>query len=80
MQRNLNIASYIFQVRKASIWTTLCSFWKADFLACFNVRKASRIAKFDGLQPRRCEDIKGIVAPEIDPKSLTTFEKQAPDL
>ena len=34
--------------------------------------------KFDGSEPRRCEDIKGIVAPEIGPKSYETFEKQAP--
>ena len=36
--------------------------------------------KFDGLEPRRCEDIKEIVAPEINPKSFGTFEKQAPAL
>ena len=35
--------------------------------------------KFGGLEPRRYEDIKEIVAPEIDPKSFGTFEKQAPD-
>ena len=35
------------------------------------------IAKFDGLEPRRCKDTKGIMAPEIDPKSFATFEKQA---
>ena len=34
--------------------------------------------KFGGLEPRRYEDIKEIVAPEIDPKSFGTFEKQAP--
>ena len=44
----------------------------------FNVRKAKRIVKFDGLEPWRCENIKGIVAAEIGPKSLGTFEKQAP--
>ena len=38
-----------------------------------------KIAKFDGLEPRRCEDIKGIVAPEIGPKRFGTFEKQAPE-
>ena len=43
----------------------------------FDVRKTKRIAKFDGLEPRRCEDMKGIVAPEIGPKSFGTFEKQA---
>ena len=33
--------------------------------------------KFDNLEPRCCEDIKGIVAPEIGPKSFGTFERQA---
>ena len=42
--------------------------------------KTKRIANFDGLEPRRCEDIKGIVAPEIGPKGFGTFEKQAPAL
>ena len=45
-----------------------------------NVRKTKRIAKFDGLEPRRCEDIRQIMAPEIGPKSFGTFEKQAPGL
>ena len=44
----------------------------------FNVRKTKRIAKFDSLEPRRCKDMKGIVAPEIGPKRFGTFEKQAP--
>ena len=35
---------------------------------------------FDGLEPRRCEDIKGIVAPEIGPQSFRTFKKQATGL
>ena len=48
------------------------------FLHVFNIRKIKRIAKFEGLEPRRCEDIKGIVAPERDSKSFGTFEKQAP--
>ena len=43
------------------------------------MRKIKRIAKFEGLEPRRCEDIKGIVVPDIGPKSFRTFEKQAPD-
>ena len=33
-----------------------------------NVRKTKSVAKFDGLEPRLFEDIKGIVAPERDPK------------
>ena len=36
--------------------------------------------KFDGLEPRRCEDITGILAPEIGPKSSGTFEKPVPGL
>ena len=48
------------------------------FLHVFNVRKTKRIAKFDGLEPRRREDIKGIVAPAIGRKTFGTFEKQAP--
>ena len=39
------------------------------------MRKIKRIAKFEGLEPRRCEDIKGIVVPDIGPKSFGTFEK-----
>ena len=42
------------------------------------MRKANRIAKFDGLEPRRCKDITGIGAHEINPKKVGTFEKQAP--
>ena len=38
------------------------------------------IAKFEGLEARRYEDIKAIVAPEIGPKSFGTFEKLAPGL
>ena len=34
-------------------------------------------SKLDALEPRRWEDIKGIVASEIGPKSFGTFEKQA---
>ena len=36
------------------------------------------MAKFEGLEPPPCEYIKGIVASEEGPKSLGTFEKQAP--
>ena len=32
------------------------------------------IAKFNGLEPRRLEDIKEIVAPEMGPKIFGTFE------
>ena len=33
------------------------------------------MAKFDGLEPRRCQDNKGIVACEIGSKSFGTLEK-----
>ena len=56
-------------------------FKKLIFYHFFNVRKTERIAKFNGLEPRRCEGVKGIiVAPEIGPKRFGTFEKQAPRL
>ena len=42
-----------------------------------HARKTKRIAKFDGLEPERCENVKGIVAPETGQKSFETFEKQA---
>ena len=35
------------------------------------------MAKFDGLKPRRCEDLKGIVAPEIGLKIVGTLEREA---
>ena len=38
------------------------------------------MAKFDGLEPRRCKDITAIDAPETGSKSFGTFEKQAPSL
>ena len=52
--------------------------WTMIFKHVLKVRKAKRIALFDGFEPRRCEDIKGIVAPEIGPKSFGTSEKQVP--
>ena len=33
------------------------------------------MAKFDGLEPRRCEDLKGLLAFEKGPKSFGTLEK-----
>jgi len=38
------------------------------------------MVNFGGLELRRYEDIKEIVAPKIDPKSHGTFEKQASGL
>ena len=50
------------------------------FYNVFNERKTRTNANLDGLELRRCEDIKGIVAPEIGPKSFGTFEKRAAGL
>ena len=40
--------------------------------------KRKGIAKVMALKPRRCEDMKENVAPEIGPKSFETFEKHGP--
>ena len=42
----------------------------------FNVRKTKRTGRIEDLEPQHCEDIKGIVAPEIGPKSFVTSENQ----
>ena len=68
----------LFGPEKLVVKLQSACFEKLIFLHVFNIRKTKRIAKFYGLEPRRCEDIKGIVAPEIDPKSFGTFEKRAP--
>ena len=62
-----------FRARKASCQSA-CS-EKLIFLHVFNIRKTKKIAKFEGFEPQRCEDIKAIVAPEIGSKSFGTFEK-----
>ena len=36
------------------------------------------IVKFDSLEPLRCEDMEGIEAAEVGPKSVGTFKKRAP--
>ena len=47
-------------------------FEKLIFEHFFNVKKkAKKIAKFDGFEPRRCED------PKASAKGFATFEKQA---
>ena len=68
----------LFGPEKPIVGLQSASFEKLIFEHVLNVRKTKRIAKFDGLEPRRCEDIKVIVAPEIGPKSFGTFEEQAP--
>ena len=68
----------LFGPEKLVIKLQSARFEKLIFLHAFNMRKIKRIAKFEGLEPRRCEGIKGIVVPDIGPKSFGTFEKQAP--
>ena len=63
--------------RKAKVNLQSACFEKLFFNCAFNVRKSKRVAKFEGLEPGRCEDIKGIVAPEKGPKSFKTLRKQA---
>ena len=45
-------------------------FEKLIFEHVLNVRKVKRTATFDGLEPLHFEDITGIVAPKIGPKSF----------
>ena len=66
-----------FWAQKPVVKLQSACFEKLIFSRVFNVRKTKRLAKFDSLEPRRCEDVKGIVGPERDPKSFGTFEKQA---
>ena len=40
-------------------------------------RNSKRIASFDGLEPRRCEDITGIDAPEIGARCFGTSDGSA---
>ena len=70
----------LFGPEKLVVKLQSARFEKLNFLHAFNMRKIKRIAKFEGLESRRCEDIKGIVIPDIGPKSFGTFEKQAPGL
>ena len=58
-----------FQARTVIRKTPTRLFCKAGLLICFCCKKTERTAKFDGLEPWRCEDITGIAAPEISPKS-----------
>ena len=70
----------LFGPEKSVVKLQSACFEKLFLEYVFNVRKTKKIAKFDGLEPRRCEDIKGIVTPEIGPKSFGTSQKQTPAL
>ena len=66
------------KVKEFQIQTVQIQIIPSDLLPRFYVRKFKRMAKFDRLESRRCEDIKRIVAPEIGPNCFATFENQAP--
>ena len=68
----------MFRGRKPVVRLQSACFEKLIFEHVFNVRKTKRIGKFDGLEPWRCEDIQGIVVPEIGPESFGTFKKPTP--
>ena len=63
------------RVRKSRCQTTIRLLWNEDV---FNPRKTKMLAEFHGLEPGRCEEIKGIMAPEIGSNNFGTFEKQVP--
>ena len=61
----------LFRPKKPVVKMQFTCFEKIIFYDVFNVRKLM-IAKFEGLEPQRCPVIKGIVVPEIGPKSFWT--------
>ena len=63
--------------RYASFFKGYC--FKNTILDAYSVVALGRNVKFDVLEPRRCEDKTGIVAPDRGPKCFGTFEKQAPE-
>ena len=67
----------LFSPEKPVVKLQCACFEKQIFEHVFNVRKTKRITKFVGLEPQHCEDIKGTVPLEINPKGFRTFEKQA---
>ena len=70
----------VFVSEKPVVKLQSTCFEKMIFKHIFIVKETKRIAKFDGLEPRRCKDIKLIVAPEMGPKSFGTFGRQTPAL
>ena len=76
-KRVLKVSDTVLGPEKPVVNLQSACFEKLLFKRAFNVRKSKRVAKFEGLEPGRCEDIKGIVAPEMGPKSFRTFKKQA---
>ena len=63
-----------FGPEKPVVKVQCACFEKLIFLYVFNMRKAKKIAKFDGLDRRRCEDRKEIAAAKfkISPKKHAT--------
>ena len=63
---------------KAVVKLHSACFEKLIFLHVFNIRKIKRISRFEGLEPRRCEDIKGIVVPRNRPEKFRHFWERGP--
>ena len=68
-QAGVCFSKQLFGPERASCQTSICF---------FSGRKTMKVAKIDGLEHWRCAGIMAIVAPETDPKSFGTCEKQAP--
>ena len=67
------------RARKATCQTAIHLFRKAFFLDMLLIQERSkRIAKFAGLESRRCEDIKRIVAPEKRPEKFRDIWETGP--
>jgi len=67
-----------FSCPNSQLWNCNPLVWKADVFTCFRCKKNQEACEPWWLRTsRRCKDMKGIVAPELGPKSFGTFEKQA---
>ena len=67
-----------FSGPESQLWNCIVLVLKSWSLNMFLTEEKPRglLAKFGSWEPRRCEDIKEIVEPEIGPKSLRTFAKR----
>ena len=68
----------LFGPEKLVVKLQSARFEKLIFLHALNIRKIKRIAKFEGLELRRCEDIKGIVVPNISPERVSELLRNRP--
>ena len=68
----------LFGAEKLVVKLESACFQTLIFQRVGNARKTKRIAKFDGLEPRCCEDIKGIGAPRNRPEKFRDFWETGP--